>query len=169
MYLNFILRKPRRQSKSQRYFSISYSDPGRQCGFLIPLAAFILVAISLLAATIMRTSSQVALAATLEAVSMQAFYAAESGAQAAMSELFGNNDPRATVDTNCSANVQDQVFNVTGLQNCAATGTCVCTDESNNPCPAAGVYSFYVISSSATCGSAAMTSTRTIQVSAFSQ
>ena len=167
MCLNIILRKSRCQIKSQRHFYDSYS--ARQCGFLIPLAAFILVVISLLAATMMRTSSQVALAGAQDAVSMQAFYAAESGAQAAMSELFGNNDPRAIVDTNCSANVQDQVFDVTGLQNCVATVTCVCADESNNPCPAVGVYSFYIITSAATCGSAAVTSTRTIQVSAFSQ
>lgn len=140
----------------------------RERGFLIPLAAFILVVISLLAATVMRTSSQVSLAGTQESISTQAFYAAESGAQAAMSVLFSVNGDRAAVDVNCT-NVQSQVFNVTGLSNCSAAVSCVCVDENNNACPAAGLYSFYTINSSATCGSADVTSNRTVQVSAFMQ
>lgn len=139
-----------------------------QKGFLIPLAAFILVVISLLAAQMMRTSSQVSLASTQEAISTQAFYAAESAAQAAMSVLFSSNDNRAAVDVNCT-NVQPQTFSVDGLDNCTAAVSCSCVDESNNACNNAASYSFYTIESSATCGSAAVTSNRVIKISAFMQ
>lgn len=137
-----------------------------QRGFLIPLAAFILVVIGLLAAQMMRTNSQVSLAGTQEAISTQAFYAAESGAQAAMSRLFSANGNRATVDVNCT-NVQSQVFNVIGLRNCSAAVTCACVDENDAACSAAALYSFYTISSTGTCGAANVTSNRTIQISAF--
>lgn len=146
---------------------LSYRAGGEK-GFLIPLAAFILVVISLLAAQMMRTSSQVSVSATQEAISIQAFYAAESGAQAAMSVLFSGNGDRAAVDVNCT-NVQPQTFSVDGLDNCTAAVSCSCVDESNNACNTAASYSFYTIESSATCGSAAVTSNRVIQVSAFMQ
>lgn len=144
------------------------SQYSAQKGFLIPLAAFILVVISLLAAQMMRTSSQVSLAGTQEAISTQAFYAAESGAQAAMSVLFSGNGNRAAVDVNCT-NVQSQTFSVDGLKNCSATVTCTCVDENNNTCNASASYSFYTIESSANCGAAAVTSNRIVQVSAFMQ
>lgn len=146
----------------------SYYRAAGERGFLIPLAAFILVVISLLAAQMMRTSSQVSLAGTQEAISTQAFYAAESGAQAAMSVLFSSNANRAAVDVNCT-NVQSQTFSVDGLDNCSATVTCACVDENNNVCNLAASYSFYSIESVATCGSAAVTSNRIIKVSAFMQ
>lgn len=137
-------------------------------GFLIPLAAFILVVISLLATTIMRTNSEAGLAGAQASINTQAFYAAESGAQAAMSVLFGSNDNRAEVDINCT-NVQSQSYNVEGLSNCIAATTCVCVDENNLVCSAAALYSFYTISSTGACGVADVSSNRTVQVSAFMQ
>lgn len=143
-----------------------------QSGFLIPVAAFLLVVISVLAATLMRTSSQAGLASTQELISIQAFYSAESGAQSGMARLFINNDPRTGangVDAHCAAMVSPPVFSATGLSNCSATVSCSCVDEAGAACSAAAVYSFYTISSVGICGTGAVTSSRTVQVSAFMQ
>ena len=52
-----------------------------QRGFLMPLAVFILVAMSFFAVTISRLTGQAGIATTQEAITVASFYAAESGAQ----------------------------------------------------------------------------------------
>lgn len=154
----------------------------RQAGFLIPLAAFLVVAMSILAATIVRTSSQATIASAQELISTQTFYAAESGAQAAMSRLFVANSNRTSVDNICAGinnTIDFEAQAVPGLGNCSAAVTCDCRYQNNSACDASvadnynGVnglfYSFYTVTSVGRCGSASVTSNRTVQVSAFNQ
>ena len=128
----------------------------------MPLAAFILVAMAVMAATLMRTSGQTGISVAQEAITLQAFYAAESGAQLGMSTLyFDNTSPltQAAVDGRCTAMNLTPTFNTAGLANCSATVSCA-----NNP---SGTASFYTITSVGNCGSGEVSSTRTVEVSAY--
>ena len=138
-----------------------------QRGFLVPLAAFIIVIMGLLALTIARFSGQSTLALAQEAISTQAFYAAESGAQYGMNQLFydtGTVLTRALVDGNCTAVNGDTVnFSGAGLNNCSATISCSFTADAGN------TTSFYTLASTGNCGSGSVTAQRTVQVAAQMQ
>ena len=116
-----------------------HGDTGpAQRGFLMPLAIFILVAMGFFAITISRVTGQTAIATTQEAVSVASFYAAESGAQYAMNQLFydaGSAISRASIA--CTRN----------------------TDAANTT-------SYYLVQSQAGCGSASVTAQRSVEISA---
>ena len=150
-----------------------YPDPQRnmgairrgQRGFLMPLAIFILVVMGFFAITISRLTGQTAIATAQEAISVAAFYAAESGAQFGMNQLFydtGAAISRATVDANCTA-LSGSVFNfaVNGLNGCDATVSC------SRSVDAANTTSYYRLQSQAACGSGGVSAQRTIEVSAY--
>ena len=152
----------------------------KQNGFLIPLALFILVVMSLFALVLSRNTIQTSSASTLEMISVQAFYAAESGAQRGMQNLFyPDASVRQTVDARCLALNNTYAFNVTGLKNCSAVVTCSCLYPDNTACaPATAanystaaatnkLISFYKISSVATCGNGNLRSVRTIEAGSF--
>lgn len=129
-------------------------------GFLIPLAAIIIVGVGVLAIAISRFSAQSSQASVLEGISLQAFYAAESGAYYALNQLVFNVDDRNISDANCDALLGQVVnFSAVGLQTCQVTVSCVRTNVLGNP------QSFYAISSSGTCGGGDIFAQRTIQVS----
>ncbi len=151
----------------------------RQRGFLMPLAIFILVIMGFFVATLSRTTTQTALSATQEGVTLQAFYAAESGAQLGMNNLFYdsvNSLTRLAVDGRCNSLSLSQNFSATGLGNCSATVSCSCSYENGTACDTgdAGNYngangiasSFYTLNSLGQCGPAGFDASRTIQVSA---
>jgi MSHA biogenesis protein MshP len=152
----------------------------KQQGFLIPLALFILVVMSLFALVLSRNTIQTSTSATLEMISVQAFYAAESGGQRGMQVLFFP-DPssRQAVDTRCVALSNTYTYTVAGLNNCSATVTCNCLYSDNSACaPAAAsnystsaatgkLISFYKISSVATCGNGNLRAVRTIEAGSF--
>ena len=159
---------------------MSPSQMKRQKGFLLPLAIFIVVVMGVFALTISRNTIQSNTSFTLEAISTQAFYAAESGAQRGMQALFYSNDGlRQQVDTRCGAINTTHTFTVDGLRGCSAVVRCVCIyqDQSNCAPGTAANYSasgtvnrltsFYTISSVATCGSGTLSSTRTIEAGSF--
>lgn len=136
----------------------------KQRGFLLPLAIFLLVGISFLAVAIYRFSGQTGAQATVEGLSVQAFYAAESGAQLAMNRLFFNASSRAQVDANCAGVSGSNVnYSVTGLALCNAQLTCT---RSVDP---ADTTSFYVINSVGSCGVGDLLGEREIEVSAYMQ
>lgn len=145
-------------------FPDRFAPAKKQGGFLIPLAAIIVVGLAVLALAISRISSQTGTAAIQEGVSVQAFYAAESGAQIAMNQLFFNAADRAAVDGNCIA-VSGSTINyaVVGLDTCSASISCTQNPDAGN------TTSFYVITSAASCGSGNLVAERTIQVSAYMQ
>src|SRR5690606_3795973 len=133
--------------------------PKRQAGFLIPLAIFIVVVMGLLALALARTTTQTGLATAQELLSLQAFYAAESGAQHGLNWLFSPDvDPssigyRNGVDSRCEGYVENLNFaGVTGLASCSAAVTCECEDD----CPPTAPTNFYTITSEGRCGSGAI-------------
>lgn len=146
--------------KNQKLFS----GPQRQRGFLIPLAIFIVVVMSLFAAALWRTTVQTSLSGAQELVAVQAFYAAESGAQNAMQELFfPDASSRAAIDARCTAlSLTPTYTGVAGLGNCSATVSCACVD-----CTPASLTSFYTITSVGSCGSGLMSAVRRVRVGSF--
>lgn len=154
----------------------------KQKGFLIPLAIFILVVMSLYALTVSRSTVQNSGSATLELATLQTFYAAESGSYRGMKALFfPSSSARIGVDTRCLSLKTTPVinnFSVTGLDNCSAKVSCTClySDESectpgiaiNYSAPPAGKdISFYKITSEATCGTGNFKAVRTIDAGAM--
>jgi len=138
---------------------ITYSDTR---GFLIPLSAIIVVGISILAIAISDMSSQSSQASVTEGVSVQAFYAAESGAYYGMNQLIFDVTDRAIADVNCAAVNGDTInFTTNGLQSCSANIFCILSTVTGNP------QSFYTIRSEATCGSGSLISERIVEVSSF--
>ena len=141
----------------------------RQQGFLLPAAAFILVGLGALAVAVSRLSGQSSLSAVQEVVSVQTFYAAESGAQYAMSRIFyvpsgGIAISRAAADSNCAdLSGASLNFGGDGLANCSTSLTCSISNDSAN------LTSFYHISSAASCGIAEVTAQRSIEVAASMQ
>jgi MSHA biogenesis protein MshP len=139
-------------------------SPQRQQGFLIPLALFILVGLLALALAVSRLTGQSGTSATLEPLSTQAFYAAESGGQYAMRHLFFDANDRAVVDAKCdgwSETVDFSAGSAPGMQTCRAEVQCSLTSTADT--------SFYTITSTGRCGSGSLSAQRTIQISAFMQ
>lgn len=131
---------------------------------MLPLAVFLLVVMGALGLTLNRYTSQSAAGIAQEAVSLSAFYAAESGGQYALNQIFYSLTAaplRALTDANCTAlSGQTLVLSATGLQGCRVSLSCQVSI--NLPLDTA---SFYTISSSAECGSGQYTATRTIELS----
>lgn len=135
-----------------------------QQGFLIPLAIFIVVVMGLLALALTRTTTQTSLATAQELVSVQAIYAAESGAQHGMNALFYP-DPsdRNQVSARCVGLNENLNFSgVAGLSGCSAALTCACEN-----CVSAALTSIYTITSVGQCGAGVISAVRTVRVGAF--
>ncbi len=160
-----------------RIYNRSYH---KQHGFLLPLALFIVVVMGLFALVLSRNTIQTSNASVLELISVQAFYAAESGGQRGMQVLFyPNASSRQAVDTLCNAMNNTYTFTVTGLNNCSAVVTCSCLYQDNNSCaPGTAtnystsalpvkLLSFYKISSVGTCGGGNLRSVRTIEIGSY--
>ena len=152
----------------------------KQKGFLLPLALFIMLVMGSFAVVLSRNTIQTSTSAVLELITVQTFYAAESGAQRGMQILFYP-DPtvRQTVDNRCASMNSTFNFTETGLKNCSAVVTCTCLYQDNSACdasnasnyspaaPAVRLSSFYKVNSIATCGTGTIRSTRTIEVGSF--
>lgn len=140
---------------------INYSG---QCGFLVPLAAIIVVGLGVLAIAISRLSGQAATATTQEGLAVQAYYAADSGAQYAMNQVFFSATDKTAADANCAALVGSSLnYSAPGLTLCSSDITC------STSTVAGSTASYYVITSAATCGSGDSFAERTIAVSAYMQ
>lgn len=135
----------------------------RQRGFLIPLAIFIVVVMSFFAIALWRTTIQTSLSGAQELISVQAFYAAESGAQEGMQVLFfPDASSRAAVNGRCASMNLNSVFNgVAGLNGCRAAVTCACAN-----CDI-GITSYYTVTSIGSCGTGSMSAVRTVKVGSF--
>lgn len=133
-----------------------------QQGFLIPLSIILIVGLAALAVAMAKMSSQSGGSSIREAVSLQAFYSAESAAQFAMNQLMHPDASRAGADLAC-VNVDGVSLNfgVTGLNNCSAVISC---GQSTNP---EDTISYYRIQSDASCGAGQLVSERSILVTAY--
>ena len=148
----------------------------KQKGFLMPLAIFILVVMGTFAMVLSRNTIQTSSSSVLELISVQGFYAAESGAYRGMQNLFfPDASSRNSIDARCATMNITHTFTVTGLNNCSAVVTCTCLYADNTACDSgtAANYSssaatlklssFYKVSSVATCGTGNMRSVRTVE------
>ena len=122
----------------------------RQGGFGMPMVIFILVVMTLLGTAMMRLSTTGALSIASEIQSNRAFYAAESGAQWAMNQLF----PPAGGGGACFADTTLN-FGAGGLNNCSAIVQCQSPGAFNGD-------THFLVTSSGNCGN----ETRQIQVGA---
>lgn len=134
----------------------------------MPVAIFILVIMAGFAATLNKMTGQTAVMVPQEVLSTAAFYAAESGAQLALHEIFYSTSSaidRVGADVNCAAVTSPLSFPSTaiGLSSCSVTITCSISNDAEN------TISFYNIASIASCGVGVMTAQRTIDVSSFIQ
>jgi MSHA biogenesis protein MshP len=134
-----------------------------------------------LALVISRTATQANQSFTQELLGVEAFYAAESGAQRGMQNLFfPDASNRQAVDSRCQSLSQNYSFAaVNGLQLCSAQVTCACTYRDGTACASANaanyqptsptgvIASYYTISSVGSCGSGPLSAQRTISVGSF--
>lgn len=139
----------------------------QQAGWLMPMAAFIVVVMGLLAAGLSRVSSTTSVGVAQEFITVQTFFAAESGAQLGMNRVFysgGGSLDRASATAACTAlDGQTLNFSAAGLRGCSTTLSCQVQIDT------ADTTSFYDISSAAQCGASPVYARRTVEVSAFLQ
>lgn len=125
-----------------------------QRGFSLPVAIFIIVIMALIGAamvSIMQTSQQSVSTAVL---STRAFFAAESGAQQALANLFPLNGSAAS----CLAPYPTINYNTSGLAGCSAVVTC-----SSN---IIGSKTYYTLNSTGTCDVSGNSAVRQLEVRA---
>lgn len=136
-----------------------------QRGFLIPVALVIVVGLSALAIAISSLSAQSQSSAFREVISAQSFYAAETGSQYAMNQLFysvGADPSRSSVTAACASLLGVFInLNSVGLQNCRVGLSCTSSNDPSN------TKSFFTVVSSAQCGSGELRTERSIQASAY--
>ena len=137
----------------------------KQSGFLLPLALFVIVGVAALGIAISRIVGQSAVDRTQSAINLAAFYAAESGAQFAMNQLFYSTTvgiTRATQTSNCGTIDGSSVdFTNDGLNGCSAALSCGASTDAGD------TTSFFVITSVGQCGSGEINASRTVQVTSF--
>ena len=134
----------------------------------MPVAIFILVVMAAFAAALNRMTAQNAVMVPQEILSTSAFYAAETGAQRALNQMFYSTTATVTrvgADAACAALATPLTFpaTATGLVSCSVALTCAISNDAGN------TTSFYNISSAASCGSGDVTAQRTTDVSSFIQ
>jgi len=123
-------------------------------GFSLPVAIFILVIMALIAVaavSIMETGQS---GVSNDVMSTRAFYAAESGAQTVLAQIFPLNSGAA----NCQASYPTQTFSITGLANCTASTQCSARSV--------GSRTYYTITSTGNCSSGTISATRQIEMMA---
>lgn len=131
---------------------------GRQRGFSIVIAVFILVVMSLLAATMLRVQEADSAGTAQDTLTVRAFYAAESGAQFAMNRLYLDGTGCAGLGLPNGGASWDEAF----LAQCRVSSLTCQTETVSG-------MTFYHVRSSAECRSGAgeqFVASRTIEVRA---
>ncbi|GLS26721.1 PilX N-terminal domain-containing pilus assembly protein [Marinibactrum halimedae] len=142
-----------------------------QQGFLLPLALFIVLILAGLGVTLSRMTQYSNLSVLQEQASLQAFYAAESGAQYAMHRLYFDSTAsltRAAATAECNGIDNGGTgtaisFTATGLRSCTMTVFCTAVNDSAN------VTTFYNLTSRGNCSFGDILAERTIEVSSYLQ
>lgn len=124
-----------------------------QQGFSLPVAVFILVIMALIGAAVVSLMEKGQEGVANEVMSTRAFFAAESGAQFALGQVFTLDGSPA----NCSAYPQ-QNYTSTGIASCSASVQCSALTV--------GSRTYYTITSTGNCTTGTINSTRQIQLMA---
>jgi MSHA biogenesis protein MshP len=130
-----------------------FCNLSQQKGFSLPVAIFILVIMALIATAVVSIYSKGLAGVSQEVLSTRAFYAAESGAQQVLGQLF----PLGGGAANCAAN-SSLNFSSTGLNSCQADMTCNSTTVGTN--------TYYIINSTGTCSTGSTRTVRQVQIMA---
>jgi len=129
----------------------------RQRGVGLPMAIFLITVMALIVATIAQLQQSTGEAEALDILSTRAYYAAESGAQLAMTRVLPD-DPDAQVSvTACTDDVYQQGFDQGGLSGCSVSVDCTSVDDGAGR-PLA------TLTSTGECGTAPEVARRTIEV-----
>lgn len=126
----------------------------KQHGFSLPVAIFILVIMALIGAAAVTINERSHQGISSEVLSTRAFYAAESGAQYALGQLF-------TLDgsaSSCAAPYPTLGLSATGLAGCNVTVSCTSTVVATK--------TYYVITSSGTCAFGNTSASRQLEIMA---
>lgn len=125
-----------------------------QRGAGLPIAIFVITALALIVISMAQQQESSGLAVSQQILSQRAFYAAESGAQAAVTEALHNGG--------CTAVPSSLEFTEAGLNSCSATLICstVQADIVGGP----DLETVYTLVSVGQCGSGAEAASRTVEV-----
>ncbi len=135
----------------------SLSSLRKQGGFLLPVALFIIVVMGFASLALWRTTSQSSIASVQEVVTVQALYAAESGLQRGLSELFYP-DASSVIPTDNRCAALDETIDFSGT-----TGLNVCEVSVRCSVIESGVYA---LSSEGRCGVGNVKAQRSLEASA---
>ncbi|XOZ33305.1 hypothetical protein ACMDCT_14005 [Halomonadaceae bacterium KBTZ08] len=125
-----------------------------QRGAGLPVAIFLITVLALIAVAMTQLQQSTGASMGQQILSQRAFYAAESGAQVAVTEVLGGGS--------CSAMTSNLNFSDGALKGCEAALTCQSVDGDIDGSPAEETV--YTIASEGKCGSGDETSRRTIEV-----
>ncbi len=125
----------------------------RQQGFSLASAIFILVIMALLAAAVVSLFDKGNKGITQEVLSTRAFFAAESGAQFMLGQLFSLSGGAA----NCSAS-NNLSYNATGFAGCSSNMSCSSRNINGE--------TYYTINSTGTCAAGPDRAVRQVELQA---
>ncbi len=135
---------------------------GRQAGFLVPFALFIVVGAATLAVAMGQMAAGSRSSAVMAAINAQALYAADAGVQMSMHQLFNGNADQGSVDAACVA-LDGSTLSLSGrgIAGCEVAVACTVTLSAD------GDVSLYSIVSQSECGSGDFEAGRRIRAEAY--
>lgn len=126
----------------------------RQRGAGLPIAIFIITVLALIVTSMAQQQESSGAAISQQILSQRAFYAAESGAQAAVTQALHN--------SGCASVPASLPFTQAGLNGCSANLSCSAVQADIVGSPA--LETVYTLVSTGQCGSGAETASRTVEV-----
>ena len=130
----------------------------RQRGAGLPMAIFLITVMALVVVTIAQLQETTGEMESLDIQSARAFYAAESGAQLALTRVIPKDADQNIDPGNCTSDIYQQNFSEGGLAGCSARVDCEWVDSDE------GIIA--ILSSTGSCGSGLDQSRRQIEVRA---
>ena len=132
--------------------------PAKQRGAGLPLAIFLITVMALIATTLAQLQQTTGEMEAQDIQSGRAFYAAESGAQLALTRIIPK-DPDMSIDTAaCTMGLYQQTFSVGSLSGCEVNVDCESVSSSDGPVA--------TLRSKGSCGSGLDSAQRQIEVRA---
>ena len=132
-----------------------YPEHNKQRGSALVIAVFIIVVMLALVLSLARLLTSSSDAIVYEVQGTRALFAAQSGLDIALTQLF----PLNGATTSCAALTLEHNFSGDGLAGCSATVSC---SRYNDPTP--GAAPLYRLSSTARCIAAEFETRRTVQI-----
>ncbi len=125
-----------------------------QCGAGLPVAIFVITVLALIAVAMTQLQQSTGVSISQQVVSQRAFYAAESGAQVAVTEVLGAGS--------CSAMTSKLNFSDGALSGCRATLSCQSVQDDIDGGPSDETV--FTLTSDGVCGQEPEQASRSVQV-----